>query len=240
MTTDGLLDDVAGYVLAGGRSTRMGQDKAMLELAGWPLAEHAVRKLRKVTGDVCILSRDPRLAAFAPLVGDNYANCGPLGGIEAALAHTTKRWALIVPVDSPFVPAALLRDWVNSVLRDSKARLSLFSVDGVVQPALCLLHCELADYVRGSLDAGRLKLFPELKDAVRRLAAKRNKSDKDLLLLREWNEKEAVRFLKDLDNLGKGGAITAAQRAALPMWFSNFNTPDEFAAAQRYPGALDV
>lgn len=239
MTTDGLLEDVAAYILAGGRSTRMGQDKAMLELAGRPLVEHAVRKLQRVTGDVCILSNNSSLAAFAPLVGDNYVNCGPLGGIEAALAHTTKQWTLIVPVDTPFLPAALVRYWANDVLSIGRARLSLFSVDGTVQPAVCLVHRDLAPYLCDSLDGGRLKLFPELRDAARRLAATQNTRDEDVLLLREWNDDEAQRFLGFLDRTGTGDEITAAQRAAWPMWFSNLNTPDEFAVGERHADALD-
>ena len=240
MTMSGLLEDVAAYVLAGGRSTRMGQDKAMLELAGRPLVEHAVRKLRRITPDVCILSGNSRLAPFAPLVVDLRENRGPLGGIEAAFSHTKKYWVLIVPVDTPFVPAALLRHWVRSVLLKGDARLSLFSVDGSVQPALCLLHRDLAPYVRDSLEAGRLKLFPELRDAARHLAAKKNVKTEDVMLLREWNEREAAGFLEELDRAGGYGVLSAAQREALPVWFSNLNTPEEFAVAERYAGALEM
>lgn len=234
----GLLEDVAAYVLAGGRSTRMGQDKAMLVLAGRPLVEHAVRKLRSITPNVCILSGNSRLARFAPLVADLRGNSGPLGGIEAALAHTKKPWVLIAPVDTPFVPAILLRHWVNRVLQHRNARLSLFSVDGSVQPALCLVHRDLAPYLRDSLEAGRLKLFPELQGAAEQLAIKIGAGIEDMSLVHEWNEGAATKFLNELDSAGWGDAITAAQRAALPMWFSNLNTPDEFADAERYADVL--
>ena len=231
--------DVAGYILAGGRSSRMGQDKAMLPLAGRPLVEHAVSKLRRVAFDVSILSRDPKLASFAPLVPDLHENCGPLGGIEAAQANTERQWVLIMPVDVPFVPAALLRCWVDEVTRSDDARVSLFCVDGVVQPALCMLHRDVAPYVRKSIEDSRLKLFPVLREAAHALAAELNAEIDDVLLLRKWNEREAIRFSAELESAGRGGEITASQLVAAPLWFTNLNTPDEFAVAEGYADALD-
>ncbi len=124
----------AAYVLAGGRSTRMGQDKALLHLADKTLIEHAVSKLTQLTPDVYILGSRTELSPFAPLVPDLHEGCGPLGGMEAALAHSFLDWALLVPVDMPFLPVTLLRAWVTAVLHQAGARLSFFIVDDVPQP----------------------------------------------------------------------------------------------------------
>jgi molybdenum cofactor guanylyltransferase len=72
---------ISGYVLAGGRSSRMGTDKSLLPLAGKSLIQHAVAKLLRVCADVHILGSNPALAAYAPLVPDIHPNCGPIGGI---------------------------------------------------------------------------------------------------------------------------------------------------------------
>src|ERR1700730_11691463 len=104
--------DIGGYVLAGGKSSRMGRDKALLELAGKPLVLHAVVKLRRVCRDVHILSNRPQLEAYAPLVRDLHEGCGPLGGIEAALEHSQHDWNLFMPVDMPFLPSSFLFGWV--------------------------------------------------------------------------------------------------------------------------------
>jgi molybdenum cofactor guanylyltransferase len=79
---------VNAFVLAGGRSTRMGRDKALLELEGHPLIDHALAKLRALGFSPRIAGSRPDLASFAPFVPDNYPQQGPLGGIEAALAAT--------------------------------------------------------------------------------------------------------------------------------------------------------
>ena len=80
-----------GFVLAGGRSSRMGQDKALLQVAGRSLLEVALEKLR------CLDGPAPRIAAarsdllsHAPVIPDLHPGCGPLSGIEAALAATTR------------------------------------------------------------------------------------------------------------------------------------------------------
>ena len=76
------------FVLAGGRSTRMGRDKALLDLDGRPLIDHALTKLRALGFSPRIAGSRPDLSSFAPFVPDNYPQQGPLGGIEAALAAT--------------------------------------------------------------------------------------------------------------------------------------------------------
>src|SRR2546430_81781 len=95
-TTQGTRN-IAGFVLAGGRSSRMGQDKALLRLAGEPLIHHAVRKARRVTTEVAILSSRAELADFAPLVPDLGESCGPLTGMHAGLLSTRAPWSLIMP-----------------------------------------------------------------------------------------------------------------------------------------------
>src|ERR1035441_7897306 len=130
---------ISGYVLAGGRSSRMGTDKALLQLAGKPLIAHAVAKLRRICTDVHILSPNPALAAYAPLVPDLHPSCGPVGGMEAALAHSTHDWSLILAVDLPFLPAAILYRWASHTVAPTETnRVAMFTADGRPQPAVCL------------------------------------------------------------------------------------------------------
>jgi molybdopterin-guanine dinucleotide biosynthesis protein A len=99
-----------GFVLAGGRSTRMGQDKALLQLAGRPLLDLALDKLRALP-----LAAAPRIAAarsdlssHAGVIADLHPGCGPLSGIEAALAASTQPLNVFLPVDTPLLPAHFL------------------------------------------------------------------------------------------------------------------------------------
>jgi molybdopterin-guanine dinucleotide biosynthesis protein A len=224
--------DVSGYVLAGGKSSRMGQDKALLKLAGKPLVLRAVEKLRRVCVEVSILGSRPELEVYAPLIRDVHEGCGPVGGIEAAFLHSTKVWNLFMAVDMPFLPAEFLDGWVRRVMGQKAARVALFTVDGVPQPALCLLHQEVGPFVRDAVARGRFKLFPLLVEAGKELAAREGVSLDEVLLNPPWNGEM-------FDEKGAGWTPTKAQRSTQHLWFANLNTPEEFGEAEALAKVLD-
>lgn len=224
--------DIGGYVLAGGRSSRMGRDKALLELAGHPLIAHAVAKLRRVAIDVHILAGaapgHPALAAFAPLVFDRHPGCGPAAGIEAALAHSVHDWNLILPVDLPFLPGALLDWWTKNVTaKKDAAPVALFRLDCLPQPTLLLLRREVRPYLAAALARGDYKLYPILKEAARQLTPG-GAGMPDELDIGEGSTPQP------LDDLPRKVFQTRA------LWFANLNTPAEFAAAEEHCEALDM
>jgi molybdopterin-guanine dinucleotide biosynthesis protein A len=101
---------VVGFVVAGGRSLRMGRDKALLPWGETDLLEHALARLRLVTDDVRILSGpSPRYGGRGvPEVVDRIADAGPVAGLVAGLEESGGRPGLFVAVDLPFVPVPLL------------------------------------------------------------------------------------------------------------------------------------
>jgi molybdopterin-guanine dinucleotide biosynthesis protein A len=197
----------------------MGRDKATLDLGGKPLVARAVEKLRRVCAEVKVLSRDPGLEAYAPVVRDLHADCGPMGGMEAALASSGFDWNLFLPVDVPFLPAAYLEEWVRGTLPGAEergARVLMFMVDEIAQPTLALVHREVRPYLTASLEAGRYRLAPVLVEAARAIA------------VREGRLPEAGIWI---DEVGE---------AASRVWFSNLNTPEDFVEAERHLEALDA
>jgi len=153
---------IGGYVLAGGKSSRMGTDKALVELAGRPLIARAVEKLRQICAEVHILSSNPELEVHAPLIGDLHEDCGPIGGIEAALAHSRFDWNLMLPVDLPFMPAEFLRDWVERVTARADICAAYFEVGGKPQPSVLMIRREAGPSIRASILQGQYKLLPAL------------------------------------------------------------------------------
>jgi molybdenum cofactor guanylyltransferase len=232
------LPDVGGYVLAGGKSSRMGRDKALLELAGKPLVFHAVSKLRRVCEDVHILSSRPELEAFAPLVRDLHGDCGPMGGLEAALEHSRHEWSLFMPVDMPFLPASFLEDWVREVMEKRNTRVAMFTVDGVPQPLFCLLHEDVAPFVREAIGRGRYKVFPVLEAAGHELAARQGVPPSRAFLNKPWET--SVESFAEADQNGALPSLTEGQRTARHLWFANLNTPEEFAEAEGHLDAMDI
>jgi len=103
---------VSAAVLAGGRSRRMGCDKALLELGGRRLIDHALRLLSPLFAEIRIIANDPTPFAGCgvPVSPDRLPDCGVLGGIQAALAASRAPRVFCLACDMPFAePAVILR-----------------------------------------------------------------------------------------------------------------------------------
>src|SRR5438270_7101812 len=98
------MKSLAAFILAGGRSSRMGADKALLEFAGKPLIVRAVELVREIVAEVTIVGDPQKFTAFGPVIDDIYRNRGALRGIHAALTSSEDEWNLILAVDVQFVP----------------------------------------------------------------------------------------------------------------------------------------
>jgi molybdopterin-guanine dinucleotide biosynthesis protein A len=236
---------LGGYVLAGGRSSRMGRDKARLPLVGQPLVAHAVAKLLRVTGEANILAGsapgDAALQQFGPLVCDNHPGCGPMAGIEAALRHSAHEWNLILPVDVPFLPAAFLDAWVRHVLDriGGRSPVALFRVGELPQPTVLLVRREVAPVLTAALGRGEFKVLPALQRATRELAPGDACAGESVPYI--LSVSDGLGFSDRFEGAGAASwqVLTDAQRRAKSLWFANLNTPEEFAEAERHLDALD-
>src|SRR5690242_14390814 len=87
--------NLTAFILAGGKSTRMGADKAFVPLEGRPLLARAIELAGAVTSDVRIVGSAEKFGSFGPVVEDQFRDCGPLGGIHAALRSSSTDLNLI-------------------------------------------------------------------------------------------------------------------------------------------------
>ncbi|ACB75026.1 molybdenum cofactor guanylyltransferase [Opitutus terrae] len=107
---------LAGAVLAGGESRRMGRDKARLRLRGETLAQRQVRVLREAGAEPVVIVRraEQRMSVRAvEQVCDEFVGAGPLAGVQAALkaaAAAGARWIAVLAVDMPAIEAAWFGD----------------------------------------------------------------------------------------------------------------------------------
>jgi molybdenum cofactor guanylyltransferase len=113
---------IAGFIVAGGQSSRMGVDKGLLEIAGVPMIVRAARLVESVVGAAAGIVGTPEKYEGLGLraIADDCPGCGPLGGIATALRASEADWNLIVACDLPY----LTREWLEYLLqraRDSEA-----------------------------------------------------------------------------------------------------------------------
>ncbi len=195
---------VHGFVLAGGKSLRMGQDKTLLRFRDTPLVEIAVEKLRSFCAEVSLAGNRDDLSLFAPVVRESRVNAGPAAGVEAGLQASGQACAIFMPVDVPFVPAWLLHDWAQDVMKRSVTSPtgSYLLVDGKPQPAFCILMKKSQPVWSEMLDRGERRL--------------------ESILTRK-NVAEPVEVAK---------YVPHATSLLLKYWFRNVNTLEELAEAE--------
>jgi molybdenum cofactor guanylyltransferase len=107
-------DKVAGFILAGGRSSRMGRDKAMLEIDGITMIDRAVDLIRRAGVEPVVVGsfgEFPR-SIGARVIPDDWPGAGPLGGIATALRNTEAPWNLVMACDMPYVT----REWLEFLM----------------------------------------------------------------------------------------------------------------------------
>jgi molybdopterin-guanine dinucleotide biosynthesis protein A len=189
----------------------MGEDKAGLKFRGWPLIGLAVEKLSAFCTEVAIAGNRTELAHFAPVVTESRIDAGPAAGVEAGLQAAKLDWCLFLPVDVPLVPVKLLCNWAADVLLAEGVRGSYLLTNGQPQPSICMLHRECLAGVSSALDQGERRLRSLLHGVDSEFGVG------SLLVC------DAATFAP--------GAVTPAD---LDRWFSNLNTPEEFADAERF------
>ena len=104
---------ITGVILAGGKSSRMGKDKALLDFNGKPFIQHIAEALQQVFSKIIIISdhgEDYRFLGL-PIYEDIFKDCGPLGGIHAAFTRTWAKRIFIISCDLPLLSAETVR-WI--------------------------------------------------------------------------------------------------------------------------------
>lgn len=156
------IHDVTGILLAGGRARRMGgQDKGLIELAGRPLAAHALDRLRPQVAEILINANRNRAryeALGARVVADSLEGfLGPMAGLLAGMETASRPLTVTAPCDSPFVPADLVSRLADA-LATADAEIAVAHDGERRQPVFLLARVTLAGDLRRWLEAGGRKI----------------------------------------------------------------------------------
>jgi molybdopterin-guanine dinucleotide biosynthesis protein A len=152
--------NVSAFILAGGKSTRMGADKAFALVSGRTLLARMLDAARSLTSSVYIVGDRAKYAAFAPVIEDVFLECGPLGGIHAALRSSSTDLNVVLAVDTPFVSLALLQFLVTRARNSPTSLVTVARAKDGLQPLCAVYRREFADTAEEGLRAGRYKIDP--------------------------------------------------------------------------------
>ena len=200
-----------GFVLAGGRSSRMGEDKALVRFGGQPLVLLALGVLREAGLTASLAGGADSLASFAPVVEESKPGLGPLGGICAALASMSARWAVFLPIDLPLLPASLVTFLLDHARITDRA-VTLCSINGFAQTFPAVVDRAALAALETELTAGRAGCFSAFRAAAASL-------DQPVTVLA-------------VETLVQAGQVAHPNDLPAACWFLNVNAPEDLSRAK--------
>lgn len=148
-------------ILAGGRSSRMGQDKGWLPFRGRPLVESVIGAARTIGSKIRLITANPAYESLGyPCHEDEITGMGPLGGILSGLRLSDTRKNLVLGCDMPFLYHNLLASLVEAAGEED---VLLTEHRGKAEPLCSVYDVRCIPTIEGALKAGRLKVTDALE-----------------------------------------------------------------------------
>ena len=208
----GLVDlDASGFVLAGGQSRRMGRDKALVPFAGRPLVAHALSILQQAGLASAIAGAQSDLASFAPVVKDSDPGRGPLAGVCAAMASTSARYAVFLPIDLPLLPPSLITFLLHHA-RVTGSTITVPSVAGFDQTFPAVVDRTALPALHAALGEGDGGCFAAFQTAAA-------------------SPGQAISSVA-VELLAQSGQVEHRQGLPSAIWFLNLNAPEDIERAE--------
>jgi molybdopterin-guanine dinucleotide biosynthesis protein A len=197
---------VTGVILAGGKSSRMGQNKALMPFGGQRLIDRVVDVLQEVFTDLLLVTNSPEVYADLglPLVSDVYPHKGSLGGIYSALYHASTPYCFVVACDMPFLNAAVMRYMVGRI---AGCDVVMPDIHGEMQPLHAIYSKACLPPILRRLETHRLKIVGFLSEVRVRIvkASDIQHLDPALLTFHNLNTREEFQAAAQRLSLSHGG-----------------------------------
>lgn len=154
---DSRITEIEGVILAGGKSRRMGTNKALVNWEGKPLIETVAGKLAAIFNHTFIVANEPGLFADLklPVFPDRETGIGPLGGIHSALMNAHAEACFVVGCDMPFLDAELIRRMVSEL---SESDAVVARLEGRFEPLHAVYRRRVLPVAERQIQAGDCSL----------------------------------------------------------------------------------
>ncbi len=153
--------NISCYILCGGKSSRMGEDKATKKLLETSMLEIITEECKKVFEHVFLVSSNKIHEHFnLETVKDIYENIGPLGGIFSSLEHAKTKQVFIISCDMPFIKSEVIIDFIKNIYANN---ICVAEHNNEIEPLLGVYQKHLLNEIKKEIDASNLKLKTVLK-----------------------------------------------------------------------------
>jgi molybdopterin-guanine dinucleotide biosynthesis protein A len=158
-----LSNQIERFILAGGESSRMGRDKALLELDGSPLLVRTARLVESVAGPPTVVGSPESYRSLGlRVIGDDWPGAGPLGGIATVLRASSAPWNLVVACDLPYLTRPWLDYLISRALASAADAVLPMNARGA-EPLCAMYHKRCEPVIRAALERGTRKITDGLE-----------------------------------------------------------------------------
>ncbi len=166
------MKHATAFVLTGGRSSRMGSDKALLSWGGETLIQRTLTIAREACPTVYICGGRELYGTFGDVIEDEQPGRGPLSGIQAALRTSGTDLNLILSVDLPLMTSPFLT-WLLQQACEGEQRITAPEAQGCLQPLCAVYHRDVLGIVDQALADGDWKVTRLFARTPTRIIAER-------------------------------------------------------------------
>lgn len=151
-----MIEQLGAYILAGGKSSRMGQEKGLVMYKDKPLINYALAIVVQTAGSVSIVTANPLYASLGyDLVADETPGLGPAGGVYTALKNSSAEFVLVLGCDMPNLKPELILSMFDAM---NGAEVIVAAQNGVVEPLLAIYKNSIAQQWYQYLESGTRKM----------------------------------------------------------------------------------
>lgn len=149
--------DITGIILAGGKSSRMGSEKGLIQLDGKSFMQYCIEALRPLVDSIIIVSSNPDYDVFnVERVEDIIPDSGPVAGLHAGLTHSKTENNLVISCDVPLLTTSLLQKLLS--YEKENYDIVQFEADGKTIPLIALYKKRCANKCHELLTHGERRL----------------------------------------------------------------------------------
>ena len=153
---DSKIKNTNGYILAGGKSSRMGTDKGLLLIEGKAMIEYVIEQMPPIFDKLVIVSNNPEYEKFGlKVIPDLIKDIGPAGGIYTALNHSDSQLNFMVSCDMPFVTQEAIAFIVKNA---DENQIVLLENQGKLEPLFGVYSKECEEKWLQLIQQGKFKL----------------------------------------------------------------------------------
>jgi molybdopterin-guanine dinucleotide biosynthesis protein A len=159
--------EITAIILAGGKSTRMKNEKGLILFGKKTLVEHVIESLKKITNNIIIITQNPGYEKFGyPCYADLFQDKGALGGIYSGLTYSTTQKNLVVGCDMPFLSEKLLSELINETGEED---VLLTEHMGKAEPLCSIFDKNCITHIRSLIEKNQLKITDALQNLITRV-----------------------------------------------------------------------